>query len=188
VIFGPGDQARSQSRRGCHPGSRRPTRGPGPPLNPNVNPRQQRSAATVDAIFAATVQILEREGQEAFNTNRVASVAGVSIGTLYQYFADKDGILLGLAEREAARIRCAIMEQLTVPWPASLGAVVHAVLYAFDAAAALGSLGTSHPERYNPDTWTDEYVHLATREAPLYRIINEQWRRLHARTTTYRSH
>jgi len=95
-------------------------------------PRQQRSTATVDAIFSAAVQILEREGQEAFNTNRIAAVAGVSIGTLYQYFADKDAILHGLAQRETARTRSAIKDQLASPRPASLRAIVHAVLYAFD--------------------------------------------------------
>jgi len=100
-------------------------------------PRQQRSTATVDAIFSAAVQILEREGQEAFNTNRIAAVAGVSIGTLYQYFADKDAILHGLAQRETARIRSAIKDQLALPWPASLRAIVHTVLYAFDGQQAV---------------------------------------------------
>jgi len=100
-------------------------------------PRQQRSTATVDAIFSAAVQILTREGQEAFNTNRIAAVAGVSIGTLYQYFADKDAILHGLAQRETARIRSAIKDQLALPWPASLRAIVHTVLYAFDGQQAV---------------------------------------------------
>jgi len=100
-------------------------------------PRQQRSTATVYAIFSAAVQILEREGQEAFNTNRIAAVAGVSIGTLYQYFADKDAILHGLAQRETARIRSAIKDQLALPWPASLRAIVHTVLYAFDGQQAV---------------------------------------------------
>jgi len=100
-------------------------------------PRQQRSTATVDAIFGAAVQILKREGQEAFNTNRIAAVAGVSIGTLYQYFADKDAILHGLAQRETARIRSAIKDQLALPWPASLRAIVHTVLYAFDGQQAV---------------------------------------------------
>src|SRR5215471_1404027 len=100
-------------------------------------PRQQRSTATVDAIFSAAVQILEREGQEAFNTNRIAAVAGVSIGTLYQYFVDKDAILHGLAQRETARIRSAIKDQLASPRPAGLRAIVHAVLYAFDGQQAV---------------------------------------------------
>jgi AcrR family transcriptional regulator len=61
----------------------------------------------------------------------------VSIGTLYQYFADKDAILHGLAQRETGRIRSAIKDQLASPRPASLRAIVHAVLYAFDGQQAV---------------------------------------------------
>ncbi len=71
-------------------------------------PRQARAQATRDAIFEAAAQILETEGEGAFNTNRVAERAGVSVGTLYQYFADKQAILIGIALRENARVREAI--------------------------------------------------------------------------------
>lgn len=65
-------------------------------------PKQARSRATWDAILEATAQILERDGAAGFNTNAVAERAGVSIGTLYQYFPDKQAILVATAEREAA--------------------------------------------------------------------------------------
>ena len=65
-------------------------------------PRQARSRATWEAILEAASQILERRGAAALNTNAVAERAGVSIGTLYQYFADKRAILLAAAERELA--------------------------------------------------------------------------------------
>lgn len=68
-------------------------------------PRQARARATKEAIFEATIQILEGEGETAFNTNRVAERAGVSIGTLYQYFARKEHILIELGMRETARHR-----------------------------------------------------------------------------------
>lgn len=68
-------------------------------------PRQDRALATQAAIFEASAQILETEGEAGFNTNRVAERAGVSIGTLYQYFADKQAILVGLALRENERVR-----------------------------------------------------------------------------------
>jgi AcrR family transcriptional regulator len=68
-------------------------------------PRQARAQATRDAIFEAAAQILETEGEAGFNTNRVAERAGVSVGTLYQYFADKRAILVGIALRENARVR-----------------------------------------------------------------------------------
>ncbi len=54
----------------------------------------------MEAIVEAAAQILERGGPEALNTNDVAERAGVSIGTLYQYFPDKQAILLAAARRE----------------------------------------------------------------------------------------
>ena len=63
-------------------------------------PRQARARATVDSILEAAVQVLERSGVDALNTNSVAERAGVSIGTLYQYFPDKDAILVAVARRE----------------------------------------------------------------------------------------
>jgi AcrR family transcriptional regulator len=65
------------------------------------SPKQARPRATCDAILEAASQILERDGADGFNTNAVAERAGVSIGTLYQYFPDKTAILLAAAEREA---------------------------------------------------------------------------------------
>ncbi len=65
-------------------------------------PRQARSRATWDAIVEAAAQVLERDGPAGFNTTSVAERAGVSIGTLYQYFPDKQAILLAAAEREVS--------------------------------------------------------------------------------------
>ncbi len=63
-------------------------------------PRQSRAAETVTAILEGAAQILEAGGLAAFTTNAVAERAGVSIGTLYQYFANKNALLLALARRE----------------------------------------------------------------------------------------
>jgi AcrR family transcriptional regulator len=63
-------------------------------------PQQARAAETVALILEATAQILETGGLPAFTTNAVAERAGVSIGTLYQYFADKNEILLALARQQ----------------------------------------------------------------------------------------
>lgn len=65
-------------------------------------PKQGRSIATRDLIFEAAAQILEREGERAFNTNRLAERAGVSVGTIYQYFPNKQAILIAMARREQA--------------------------------------------------------------------------------------
>lgn len=66
-------------------------------------PRQARSQATVSAILDATVRIFEREGSEAATTTRIATVAGVSVGTLYQYFSHRDAIIDALQDREFER-------------------------------------------------------------------------------------
>jgi AcrR family transcriptional regulator len=66
-------------------------------------PRQARSTETVSAILEAAAQVLEAAGLAGFTTNAVAERAGVSIGTLYQYFADKNALLMALAQQEMQR-------------------------------------------------------------------------------------
>ncbi len=60
---------------------------------PRKTPIQARSTASVDAILKATVQVLLRVGKEKLTTTRVAARAGVSVGTLYQYFPNKSALL-----------------------------------------------------------------------------------------------
>jgi AcrR family transcriptional regulator len=74
-------------------------------------PQQARAQETVRAILEATVQILDREGLDAATTTRVAEVAGVSIGSLYQYFSHRDEILRALQVREFDRT-LALMERI----------------------------------------------------------------------------
>ena len=62
-------------------------------------PRQRRSQATVDAIFGATARILKSQGLKALNTNSIAEAAGISVGSLYEYFPNKDAILVEMACR-----------------------------------------------------------------------------------------
>lgn len=73
------------------------------PLSPRKRPRQKRSAATVEVILDGAARILEREGLDAFNTNAVAVAAGVSVGSLYQYFPGKDAVMAALVRRDAQR-------------------------------------------------------------------------------------
>lgn len=63
-------------------------------------PQQARANHTYEMIVAAAAHVLDENGEAAFTTNRVAERAGVSIGSLYQYFQDKQAILVALAERE----------------------------------------------------------------------------------------
>jgi AcrR family transcriptional regulator len=69
---------------------------------PRKTPSQERSRQTVDVIIEAAAQVFERHGYAAGTTNRIAERAGVSIGSLYQYFPNKEAILAVLLERHAA--------------------------------------------------------------------------------------
>jgi len=68
-------------------------------LSPRKLPRQARAEVTLDAIFEATVQVLLTEGHRRLTTTRVAQRAGVSVGTMYQYFPHKQALIYALNER-----------------------------------------------------------------------------------------
>jgi AcrR family transcriptional regulator len=65
---------------------------------------QERSRATVDALIDATARILVREGFDQASTNRIAEVAGVSVGSLYQYFPGKEALVAAVIERHQQEI------------------------------------------------------------------------------------
>ncbi|MGU9981809.1 TetR/AcrR family transcriptional regulator [Phreatobacter sp. HK31-P] len=69
-------------------------------LKPRKTPRQTRSTATVEAIFEATVQVLLADGVGKLTTTRVAERAGVSVGTMYQYYPHKQALLFAIVERQ----------------------------------------------------------------------------------------
>jgi AcrR family transcriptional regulator len=75
-------------------------------------PRQARAQATVSAILEATVQILDRAGLDAATMAHIAEVAGVSVGSIYQYFPHRDAILNALQDREFARALSLVQELL----------------------------------------------------------------------------
>ncbi|MET4666336.1 TetR/AcrR family transcriptional regulator [Sphingomonas sp. PvP056] len=68
-------------------------------LNARKTPRQARAAVTLDAMFEATIQVLVSDGPHRLTTTRVAKRAGVSIGTMYQYFPHKQALFYALNER-----------------------------------------------------------------------------------------
>lgn len=77
-------------------------------LTPRKRPAQQRSKAMVDAIVEAAARILESAGLDALTTNAVAMRAGVSIGSLYQYYPGRESILAELLRREREHLLHAI--------------------------------------------------------------------------------
>jgi len=66
---------------------------------PRKSPSQQRSQQTVAALLKATAHILVKEGYESASTNRIAAAAGVSIGSLYQYFPTKEALVAEVIDR-----------------------------------------------------------------------------------------
>lgn len=103
--------------------------------NYRKKPKQSRSAQTIGLIFEATAQILQGERKNNFNTNAIAEVAGISVGTLYQYFPNKDAILLAMAAHELEKVTEQISKILlssSVQDKEELGKiVVHALLQGF---------------------------------------------------------
>jgi AcrR family transcriptional regulator len=70
-----------------------------PPTKPRKHASQVRSRATVDALIEATARILVREGFDRASTNRIAEVAGVSVGSLYQYYPGKEALVAAVIDR-----------------------------------------------------------------------------------------
>jgi AcrR family transcriptional regulator len=77
-------------------------------LEPRKSPVQARSAASVDAILEATIQVLLSVGKDRLTTTKVASRAGVSVGTLYQYFPNKSALLQGALKRHLDQVTQAV--------------------------------------------------------------------------------
>ena len=71
-------------------------------------PRQHRAQVSCAAIFDAAAEILQRDGMAGLSTNRIAEEAGVSVGTLYQYFPNKQAVLLAMGRRDIAETAAAL--------------------------------------------------------------------------------
>jgi AcrR family transcriptional regulator len=104
-------------------------------LQPRKIPRQSRSQATVDAILEATTRILRADGYERTNVNRVAELAGVSVGSLYQYFATKEALVGAVAARLSTRMMEAfgadLGELAQLPLPEAVRRIVERAFAAF---------------------------------------------------------
>ncbi len=77
-------------------------------LRPRKSPVQARSAATVAALHTATIQVLTREGLSRCTTTRVARRAGISVGSLYQYYPNRDVLLVAVLEQHLNEVASAV--------------------------------------------------------------------------------
>jgi len=105
-------------------------------------PQQRRARQTVEAVLDAVIKILKREGFEAVTTNRIAEVAGVSIGSVYQYFPDKRAIFAALHERHIQEIDRLVETKLIEHAASPLDTLMRAMIEAMVDAHA------SDPELY----------------------------------------
>src|ERR1700704_3271428 len=83
-----------------------------PRTTPRKRPRQHRSKATVDAILEATARVLIKHGFDGLTTNAAAAAAGVSIGSLYQYFPNKEALVAALLEQHIGQMNAAVLRGL----------------------------------------------------------------------------
>ncbi|HET9626687.1 MAG TPA: TetR/AcrR family transcriptional regulator [Kofleriaceae bacterium] len=80
---------------------------------PRKRPRQDRSRATVDTILEATARVLVKHGFDGLTTNLVADTAGVSIGSLYQYYPNKAALVGALIEKHVEEMTSLVLSELT---------------------------------------------------------------------------
>jgi AcrR family transcriptional regulator len=100
-------------------------------LEPRKSPVQARSAASVDAILQATTQVLLQVGKERLTTTRVALRAGVSVGTLYQYFPNKSALLQAALRRHLEEVTEAVETVCKEQKGKSLRSMATALINAF---------------------------------------------------------
>jgi AcrR family transcriptional regulator len=111
-------------------------------------PRQRRSRETADAIVEAAARVFAEDGLEKATTNRIAEIAGVSVGSLYQYFPSKHALLTALFARESARAQEMFVRIVADHGIGDVPRIVR--------------------------TYTDATLRLFEENAPLYRMLLEE--------------
>jgi AcrR family transcriptional regulator len=100
-------------------------------LSPRKTPRQARSTATLEAIFEATIQVLLAGGLHRLTTTRVADRAGISVGTMYQYFPHKQALLYAVNEHFLNVTALAIERECSALHGASMGEMIRTIVPAY---------------------------------------------------------
>jgi AcrR family transcriptional regulator len=129
-------------------------------------PRQERSQHKVGLILEATQQLLDQGGIDSLTTNAVAEKAGVSIGTVYQYFDSKQAILNALADREiealAARVLVALQRSPQQPVEALVKTLVSAVLDSYGGRRRVHRILMEHALTRGPGTRLNPLLEAVT--------------------------
>jgi len=126
-------------------------------------PKQRRARQTVEAVLDAVIRIVKREDISAVTTNRIAEVAGVSIGSVYQYFPDKQSIFNALHRRHVDQvdriIQTKLVEHAAAPLDDLMREMIEGMIEAHRSDPELYHLlATNVPHR--PDGTTDFAVRL----------------------------
>src|SRR5208337_4683390 len=100
-------------------------------FEPRKTPVQARSAATVEAISEATIQVSLEVGADRLTTTRVAERTGVSVGTLYQYFPNKHSLLFSLVEQHLNRVADAVERECRRNHGQQVSTMIESVVQAF---------------------------------------------------------
>jgi AcrR family transcriptional regulator len=108
-----------------------------PATTPRKLPKQSRSRVTVEAILEATTHILVEEGYDKANTNRIAERAGISIGSLYQYFPNKEALMTALMEQHAQEMVELVETKLDQLFDSPLEIAIPEIITAVVAAHAI---------------------------------------------------
>lgn len=114
---------------------------------PRKSPKQDRSLKMVEVLLRATARVLVEEGWEAASTNRIAKVAGVSVGSLYQYFPNRDALVMAVAREHAARMLAllqAAAPALDAPLEHVVAGLVRAMFHAHRSEPELHRALTRH--------------------------------------------
>lgn len=104
---------------------------PSTSLQPRKAPKQSRSMTTVQVIGRATIQVLQSQGLERLTTTRVAERAGVSVGTLYQYYSNRDALLLAVLRQHLDTVELAMVNTCDRMQGCSRVAMARALVHAF---------------------------------------------------------
>jgi AcrR family transcriptional regulator len=158
------------------PARRRATSPRSVDLRPRKLPRQERSRHMNEVILEAAVRVLRRQGATAFTTTRVAEAAGISVGSLYQYYPNKASLLFRLHEREDERTWGEIEEILEEVETPPRERAVRAIDWFFQAEAAEAELRRALQDAAVLYRDSPEFgAHMSKVVERVRRFVDEAW-------------